>query len=583
MSFDAGFVRAVVWELNSRILNARVDKIMMPEKEEIVLLLRAGRENLRLSLSCSSNAPRVNLTDEIKDNPASPPMFCMLLRKHLTGGRVTGVTQNGFERAIEIRFECHNEMGYADDRVLIAEIMGKCSNIIFCDGDKKIISAVRTVDFTTSSKRQILPGMKYDAPPSQNKSDPLCETRGGFLSKLSSFPPETPAADFICSSYEGISPLIARETVYRTSGDVSTPVCGIDGEALCSSFFGLMNDIKNNVFSPVLVKSGDKYAEYSFTAIKQYGKIGENVVCPSFGTLLDLYYVKKDRQNRVRQMTKELDKYLSNNVHRLRKKLRIFEEEDAKSRKELEYKRYGDAINAGIYLIKKGDRVAELTDYSSDTLEKLTVRLDEKLSPAMNAQYYYKRYNKAKTAVRMIAEQREKAENELKYVESVSDLLSRAENENDLDDIKRELEMSGYSVRIKDPKKKNAKKSEPMKFVTSGGYTVLCGRNNIQNEELTFRLSSKNDYWFHVKNAPGSHVIMICGGEEPPGADFTEAATIAATYSKESGGINVAVDYTLVKNVKKPKGTPFGFVTYSTNWTAYVDPSEEICEKLRKK
>ena len=581
MAFDAGFVKAVASELRSRLTDSRVDKVLMPEKEEVVLVLRAQRETLRLSLCCSSNAPKAGVTSETKENPAVPPMFCMLLRKHLTGGRLKEVTQNGFERAIELRFECHNELGYADDRIIIVEIMGKHSNIIFCDGEKKIISAVRMVDFTTSSKRQVLPGMRYDLPPSQNKADPLCETEEGFESKLNEAPPEEEASRFICDSYEGISPLIAREIVYRACGCVDANVreCG---NALKNAFFDMVGLIDREEFSPTLVVVDGKYAEYSFTGIKQYGPSSSNEICTSFGALLDLYYVKKDREHRIRQMTHELSKFLSNNERRLEKKLRIFAEETEKSKKDLGAKRYGDAITANIYLLKRGMDKAVLTDYSSGDAEELTVPLDPRLAPSMNAQRYYKKYNKAKTALEMLALQKEKTEKELRYVESVSDMLTRIENESDLENIKHELSVSGYSVKLKEKTKKNAQKQKPMKFETSGGYTVLCGKNNMQNEELTFRTAEKNDHWFHVKNLPGSHVVMLSKGEEPPERDFTEAAVIAATYSKASDGENVPVDYTFVKNIKKPKGSPLWFVTYSTNWTAYVTPDEKLCEKLRK-
>ncbi len=580
MAFDAGMVAALANELNNRLKGARIDKIQQPEKEEIVLILRADRENVRLSISSGANNPRINLTSVTKENPASAPMFCMLLRKHLTGGRILAVEQYGFERLMEIVIECRDEMGFLCTRYLIVEIMGKYSNIIFCDENKKIISAIKPVDFTTSSKRQILPGMTYEYPPKQDKISPLDTSREEFEGLYNSSPKDKLISRFITDSYMGISHLVSGEIAYNAVGNSDALLSECCFDDLWQSFDSLLYTVKEKRFMPCLLKADETPIEFSFISIKQFGGVYKKVECESFSQLIDEYYVKKERLNHIKQISADLLKFLTTNENRIIKKLAIHKEEIRKANESLKYKNLGDIITANIYMLKRGDTKVRLFDYAEDPPEEKEITLDSKLSPSQNAQRYYKRYNKAKKAIEVLTEQLKSDENELSYIRSVLDALSRAEGENDLEEIRRELKTSGYGVKSKS-NQKNPVKTYPFEFKTENGYTVLCGKNNIQNDMLTFKTASKLDYWFHVKNIAGSHCIMLCNGEEPLEIDFTQAAVIAATHSKASEGENVAVDYTLIKNIKKLSSAKLGLVTYSTNWTAYVTPDEKLCEKLR--
>jgi predicted ribosome quality control (RQC) complex YloA/Tae2 family protein len=340
--------------------------------------------------------------------------------------------------------------------------------------------------------------------------------------------------------------------------------------------------IKEKKFVPYLFKANEKPIEFCFMNVKQFGGIYTKNECDSFSKLIDEYYVKKERINHIKQISADLLKYLTTNENRIIKKISIHKEEIRRANEGLKLKNFGDIITANIYLLKRGDTKVKLWDYSLDTPVEKEVILDSKLSPSQNAQKYYKKYNKSKKAIEYLTEQLKNDEIELSYIRSVIDSLSRAEGENDLEEIRRELKNSGYGVKSKS-QHKNTLKTYPFEFKTENGYTVLCGKNNIQNDMLTFKTAAKLDYWFHVKNIPGSHCIMICNGEEPPEIDFTQAATIAATHSKASEGENVAVDYTLVKNIKKINSSKLGLVTYSTNWTAYVTPDAEKIAAMRVK
>ncbi len=580
MAFDAGLVAALADELNKKLSGARVDKIQQPEKEEIVFTLRADRDNLRLSLSSGANNPRINITSVTKENPIAAPMYCMLLRKHLSGARILHVKQYEFERLIELAFECRDEMGFLCTRYIIIEIMGKYSNIIFCDEQKKIINAIKPVDYTTSSKRQVLPGMKYEYPPKQYKYSPVTAEENLFFELFSNAEKTKQISRFIVDNFMGISLLIAREISYLTAGDIDACLSDCDFSVLWKIFSSVVSIIKKCDFKPVLYKFEDKPVEFSFMPISHLKGVYNEVVCASFSELIDEYFVKKERINHIKQISSDLNKYLTNQENRILKKIAIHKDEINRSTDNLSYKNIGDIITSNIYLLKRGDTKVKLFDYSEDPPIEKDIVLDSKLAPSQNAQRYYKKYNKAKKAIEILNGQLELDERELFYIRSVLDSLDRSESENDLEEIRRELRAAGYGVKSK-LNSKNAPKTHPMEFKTENGYTVFCGKNNIQNDTLTFKTAAKLDYWFHVKNVAGSHCIMICNGEEPPEIDFTQAAIIAATYSKINDGENVAVDYTQVKNIKKMNAAKPGLVTYSTNWTAYVTPDEKLCEKLR--
>ena len=576
MAFDACMTAAVVSELRNRALFSKVEKVLQPEKDELVLVLHRDRESFRLTLSAGANNPRVHITASIKENPKVAPMFCMLLRKHLLGAKLVEITQPDFERVIRLRFQGADEMGFACDRILVAEIMGKYSNLIFCDGGDRILSAIKVVDFTTSRLRQVLPGMHYEMPPAQDKINPLTISRDAFLSLLREKDPRMPHDKFLTAHFLGISALTAREISFRASGDTD--------EALYHSFETTMSDIREERFTPVLISDPDtgRPLEFSCIPIAQYGSAAVTETLGSFGELIDRFYSDRDRQDRIRQRSADIFHLLTNAETRLQKKIALQERDLADCASKEKQKQYGDLITANLYRLERGMSRVRLTDYYSEGMPEVELELDTRLTPSQNAQRYYKRYNKMKSAEHALGIQLAHAKNELAYIYTVFESLTKAENETDLDEIRRELYAAGFASKMKNyTAARKAPAPRPMEFLTDDGRRILCGKNNIQNDALTFHTAAKSDYWFHVKNMPGSHVILLCNGEEPTERDFTQAAMIAAYYSKASDGKNVAVDYTLVRNIKKPGGANPGFVTYSTNYTAYVTPDAALAARLR--
>lgn len=576
MAFDAGMVLAIARELAKKTVGARVEKVHQPERDEISLILHNTRENLRLTVSASPNNPRIHLSTQIKENPSAPPTFCIMLRKYLTGAKISAVRTIGFERIIFIDFESRDELGYPFKVTLVAEIMGKYSNLIVCkDDDMKILGAIRPVDFTTSRVRQVLPGMLYEPPKMQDKCDPLSETKEGFCEKHSLS--QKSEENFICDSYLGISKAVAREIAHR----------GRDSkEALCNSFFEFTSILKGAEFEPTLILGEDsRPVEYSFFDLTHYEGF-ERKHFDSISLLIETYFLTRDNTERVKQRAADILKLLSNTKARLEKKTSLQLVELAECEKKEEMRKYGELITANIYALKKGMSIARVMDYYDENCSEISIPLDSRLNPSQNAQAYYKKYTKMKNAEIEIQKQLKITKGELDYVDSVLDSLSRARGQSELDEIRRELSEAGYASAQKkgSSQKKVQATGKPIEYTTSGGYRLLCGKNNLQNDYITTKVAEKGDWWFHVKGAPGSHVIMFTDGREEPSAqDFTEAATVAACNSSLGNGRNVEVDYTLVKYIKKPQASKPGFVTYNTYWSAVVTPDGELCEKLRKK
>lgn len=585
MAYDAGMLSASVYEINKRLIGARVDKINQPCRDEAVFSLRTHEGNLRLLINAGPNNPRIGITSLLTDNPDKPLMFCLLLRRHLAGSRLISAVQIGFERAVILTFASHDEMGFECCRKLIAEVMGKYSNLILTDGDNKIISALKIIDFSTSSKRQVLPGMRYEMPPMQNKLDPLTASFDDFNQAFDATEKDKSAEKFIISSFLGISTTVAREIVYRATRHIDTPIEFCDRDTLCSKFFAVFNNIKENRYEPTLIVSNGFPSEYCFMPLYQYGVTNFRHYS-SCGELFDAYFGERDREQRTRQRASDLMKLLINAENRLKRKLEAQRAELSDSEKGLAYKKLGDLITANIYKLKRGDIKVSLTDYSEQnpdgSFNETVIELDSRLTPAANAQRYYKKYAKSKTAQIELAKQINIGESELSYVYSVFDSLSHAETAADLQEIRDELCRSGYASKMKNtvPLKKNAKPNVA-KFRTSGGFTVLCGKNNIQNEYITFKLAEKEDWWFHVKGTQGSHVLLVTEGNEPDTSDFTEAAEIAAVFSRAGDGARVDVDYTKAKNVKRPALAKPGLVIYHTNWSCTVTPNAEKVRSLR--
>ncbi|MCI8331222.1 MAG: fibronectin/fibrinogen-binding protein [Clostridiales bacterium] len=575
MAFDAGMVACLCHELNQNLIGAKIDKIYQPAKDEIFIVFRNGGQASRLLLSCAPGTQRVVLTAEKPENPLTAPMLCMLLRKHLIGAKLTDIQQPDFERVLIFTFSCYDEMGDPCVKYLAAEMLGKFSNLILLDQSYRILGAVKTVDFSTSEKRQILAGLRYELPPKQDKVNPLNETKEGFVQRAQTTADGLQPADrFILSSYAGISPLIAKEIVYRAHKVTKKPLCECDFDKLWFYFDLIVRCIREQTYHPVLIADHDGRAvEYSFVAIEQYGATAACDFYESPSLLVETFFETRAKAERHRQKAADVFKILSNAESRLTRKIALQTEELSLCSQKDEYKQYADLIHAHMYLIKRGMKSISVQNYYSQTGEMIDIPLDERLSPSANAQRYYKKYNKAKVAQTELNKQIDIAKADLDYLYTVFDALTRAETTAEIDEIRQELAETGFAVHKKGETKKKTM-GKPLAFISTDGYRMLCGKNNIQNDQLTFKMADKNDYWFHVKNAPGSHVILCCNGEEPPERAFTEAARLAASHSKLAEGENVPVDYTKVKNVKKPPGAKPGYVIYHTNWTAYVSPEK---------
>lgn len=580
MAFDASFTAAIVKEISEQASGARVEKLFQPTRDSLLFVLRCdGRDGeraitRRLLVDGGTSSPRITFTEAEVENPKVPPMLCMLLRKHLGASRLVSVKQMGFERVVELTFECRDELGYLSEKYIYAELMGKFSNLIFCDSDKRVLTAFHLNDLSADVKRPLIVGVKYELPPKQEgKLSPFEDEKDKFLTALEES--GLSHAKFIQGRYFGVAPLVARELAHIASGS---------GEGLWYALEGFTSLVREGRFTPVLIRGLDgSPIEYSFMPIAQYGDGAEVVECESFSALIDGYFEKRSRDERLKQRASDVLKLLTNAENRLVKRLQLQKEELEACADKESYKRTGDLITANIYMLKRGMTEVSVVDYYDESCPTVTVTLDSRLTPAQNAQRYYKRYNKCKSAEEHLTEQIEQGERELVYLDTVFDSLTRAETENDLNEIRRELYESGYASRMKSYTAGKQTAPKPIEYRTSGGWRVLCGKNNSQNEYITHKLAGKGDLWFHIKDYPGSHVVLICDGDEPDAADYTEAANIAAVNSKAPAGQRVTVDYTRIKNLKKPPNAKPGFVTFNNNYSAYVIPDPIGAESLRVK
>ena len=586
MAFDAGMLACMIAEVKSVALGARIEKVFQPERDEIVLQMRSLEGGKRLLINAGSSNPRFGFTNEQKENPQSPPMLCMLLRKHVQGAKLADVRQEGFERVVTLEFETRDEMGFDCRRYLVCEIMGKHSNLMLLGDERRVMAVLHPVDFSTSALRQVLPGMTYELPPPQEKTDPHTITSERFWALWKEAAPERPADKWISTTFLGISAAVAREIVWRTSGATDTPVSFCRVDKLWENFDAIVGMIRSSGYTPTMVLSGSKPVEYAFCELRHYGSDFELRPYESAGQMLDDFFHTRDRENHIRQRAADILRILTNADARLRKKIELQRGELADCERGEEYKKYADLITANLYQLSRGMKEATLTDYEDyredGTFGTCTVALNNRLSPSANAQLYYKKYNKSKTARIELTKQIALGEAELHYIDTVFDALTHAETAADLTEIREELYRSGYASRMKTYTLQKQHKPTVMQFETPDGMRVLVGKNNMQNEYITHKLAQKQDYWFHAKQVPGSHVLLVTEGREPTDLDFTTAAEIAAYYSKAEGD-NVAVDYLLAKHVKKGAGGKPGFVIYHTNWTAYVTPNGDKIAALRKK
>lgn len=588
MAFDAIAVRAACKEFSEKLTDARVNQVYQPERDELALVVRTKTENLRVLLSASSANPRAHFTVHTKENPKSAPMFCMLLRKHLSGGRIVRVQQQGFERAIDFQIESYTELGDLTVKHLIIEIMGRHSNIILTDDNAKILDAIKHIDFTVSAVRQILPGMRYEGPPPQEKLNPLTATAEEIMAAIEASEEKT-VDKLILNAFEGISPLVARELCYNVFDCTDFKTSDLS-EGLKTRLFNRLSDVfaqvRGGEFSPCLISDeAKKPIEFCALPIKQYGSAAQVEYFDSMSAVIDGYYYIRDSAERQKQKSAALLKIITNNISRCAKKIMLLEKTFADAQNMDQYKLYGDLITANLYQIQNGDKVARVQNYYEESMPEIAIPLDSSLTPQKNAQRYYKKYNKAKTALIEADKQLTIARDELAYLESVEQNCHMATNEAELNEIRAELAENGYIIRVQKKKGKaeTHKLSDPLHFVSSDGFDIYCGKNNLQNDYLTLRFANNSDLWFHTKNFPGSHTIIKLGvDKDVPESTLREAAIIAATYSSARNSSQVPVDYTQIKNVKKPSGAKPGMVIYDVYNTVYVMPDEELTERLKK-
>lgn len=578
MSFDGFVTRCVTDELRSKLLNGKIDKVYQPEKDEIILSVRTRSGNYKLLLSASASNPRIHLTEVQRENPMTPPMLCMLMRKHLAGAVIIDIKQNGFDRVVRIDAETRNELGDLCTRSVIIEIMGRHSNIILVDDSGRIMDSAKHIDFTVSAVRQVLPGMTYELPPAQDKTaaDSLKATE--LMEALAAQPEDTLMDKFLLSEIMGMSPLLAREIVYRFSGNTKMMKCEVDCAAFVVHTVDFLKNICGGIYEPSLViePSEKKPVAFSCVRLGQYEGAYKIEEYDSISEVIDSFFEIRSRREHMNKRSAALLKLIHNNIERCQKKIVMHKEHIRSAQDRDKYKMYGDLLTANLYRIKYGDKSVRVQNYYSESGEKIEIPLKADISPSQNAQRFYKRYNKTKTTEKFASEQLEIAENEKYYLESVADALENADTPVELDEIRQELMTEGYIAKQNNAKKKQQKKSEPIKIISVDGYEILIGRNNRQNDELTLKSAYSTDLWFHTKEIPGSHTIIRTRGTgEAPETTMMQAAKLAAYYSKARNSSKVPVDYTLIKNVKKPNGAKPGMVIYDRYNTVYVTPSEE--------
>lgn len=582
MALDGIFLNFTVKELAGEIIGDKVEKIHQPSREELVFHLRGKNGAKKLLLSIRANSPRIHITEHPPENPAAPPMFCMLMRKRLVNATVTAIRQSELDRIVFIDFNATNEIGDRVNLSLSIEIMAKYSNVILTDGDGKIVDSLKRVDLSQSAVRQILPGFPYSPPPPQDKLNILTHSVDNVMAVVESFPTKNISAA-VLSALQGASPLTCRELAGEYDG---TPVEELSDKALAeikSNIESLKDKIEQNSAAPYMLKDETgKPIDFSFAEIKQYGGRYAVEKKESFSSLLDEFYYECDRIERTKQKSHDLIKLLSSLISRTAKKINLQQAELEKCADREKLRISAELINANLYRLEKGAPFYDLENYY-DGNKPIRIKADPSKSPAANAQKYFKEYRKAKTAETMLQGFIEEGKQNLAYLESVADSLERATTQTEIAEIRSELISGGY---IKNKQKKAVKQQKltpPMEYRTSDGFRVLVGRNNMQNDKLSLKTAAKNDMWLHTQKFPGSHVIIVADNKEISDEAIVEAAEIAAYHSKARDAKLVPVDYTLVKNLKKPQGAPPGKVIYHVYYSVNVTPNRDKIAKMEIK
>lgn len=586
MALDGAFLRHIREELEGALLGARVDKIHQPNREELVVAFRSREGACRVLFSARANSARVHLTEIALENPKQPPMLCMLLRKKLLGAKVTAIRQPELERLLHFDFDALNELGDHVTLTLTMEIMGKYSNIILTGPDGKIIDALKRVDAEMSSQRLVLPGLTYHLPPPQDKLCLLSHTPQEAVAAMRALPRDMELSKAVLAVLQGVSPIVCREVAYQVGRGRELTIMTLDEEQLFRLQFFLQqlkDTVEGRSGRPFMaVDLRKKPMDFSFVDIHQYGTAAVVKSAESFSRMLDGFYREKDQQERMRVREQDLLRLLSTHAERLSRKIGAQRGELEQCAQRDALRVAGDLISANLYNIPKGAGAADLPDYYQEGQPLVHVRLDPALTPSQNAQKYYKEYRKAKTAEEKLQEQIALAEKDLEYLDSVLDALARAETERDLVEIRGELAEQGYLRAQKGKKSQKAPPSAPLRFEVADGFTVLVGRNNRQNDQLTMRTARNQDWWFHVKNSPGSHTVLVAEGRTPTAAAMEQAAALAARHSRAGGAAQVPVDYTQVRYVSKPQGARPGMVIYTNYKTIFADPAGAAEDKAQE-
>lgn len=578
MPLDAICLQGVVGELAPQLTGSRIEKIQQPARDQIILLLRGSR---RLFLNAGANQPRIHLTEQLRDNPSQPPMFCMLLRKHLSGGIIESVRQEALERVVTLTVLASDEMGERSRFTLVWEGMPRRANLILCDRDGRIIDCLRRVDLEAEQDRQVMPGLFYRLPTRQDKRSPLSVTEEEFAALLGRAAPDAPLDAWLLDTFTAISPLVARELTVRACGSTDAPVS--QGNALWDVFSRWQRDVNENTFTPTLIKRNGSLADFTYGPVTQYGTYAETEIYDSFSHLLDDFYEKREQAERVKQKGRDLLKTATTARDRVRRKLAAQEKELAACLDRDHLRICGELITANLYHMERGQSRLTAQNYYDENCADVDIPLDVRLSPQENAARYFKQYAKAKTAEKYLTAQLQRGREELQYLESVLQELAQAESEQDFNDIRTELTDGGY-LRGRGKKQPGFQRaSKPREFRSSAGLRILVGRNNRQNDRLTTKDADKRDIWLHTQKIHGSHVILCTGGAEPDEQSLMEAASLAAYFSQAQGSTKVPVDYTPVKFVKKPAGAKPGMVVYTTYQTMLADPDEELVKHLSVK
>ena len=568
MAFDAFYLSAVLAEIR-QLGEARVEKIHQPSRDTVILHLKSRESRAKLLIAANSAAPRLHLTTANPENPAEPPMFCMLLRKHLSGARLAEVSQKPMERCAIFTFDCIDELGDPTQKRLIAELMGKTCNLYLLDKTGRIIDCLRRIGLDAGAKRTALPGMYYQDPEPVEKLHPL----DADFSALLQDPGADLLADRLMDSLGGLSPLVCREAALFAADSVDARLEGQDMMPIANKLELFFRENLTRPTPSFYAQADGTPKQFAFCPIRQYDGCE---TADSFSGLLDMYYTVRDRKDAMRQKSQGIRKTVSNLCQRLTRKIAIQEKELVATYDRERLRQLGDILTANIHRIQKGQTKVECEDFYDEDMKIVEIPLSPLLSPQQNAAKFYKDYARMKTAEKELTRQISIAKEELSYLGSVLEELNRAGSEQELEEIRHELQETGYVKAESGKKRIKAGKLPPMRFVSTDGYPIYVGRNNRQNEELTFKSARKDDLWLHASKVHGSHVIISCAGVTPPDNTITQAAQLAAYYAETGGGQNIAVDVTPVKQVKKiPNGKP-GMVIYHSYRTVIANPYPDI-------